>query len=52
MPEEDSDGVDGAELARPGAERPVVVFAQHGLRRPQDPTLLWRVWQLHREAYA
>jgi len=52
MPEEDSDGIDGAELTRPGAERPVVVFAQHGLRRAQDPPLLWRVWQLHREAHA
>ncbi len=47
MPEGDSDGVNGAQLARPGAERAVVVLAQHGGRRPQDPPLLWRMRQLH-----
>lgn len=32
MPEQDTDGIDRAELARPGAERSVVVLAQHGGR--------------------
>lgn len=30
MPEEDADGIDGAQLAPPCAEGSVVVLAQHG----------------------
>ena len=32
MPEEDADGIDGAQLVRPRGERSVVILAQHGGR--------------------